>query len=300
MRGRERPAAGDLRSAQESVALAAGFAVPRPLLIAAVACRTAIDADATSEALVATNFAALRVDREPGAVHHAYVVRRRPEDYVLARAGEALQPVGDAADLLYALEHALTLDLQRRRPDLLFLHAAALVRRGRAYLFAAASGAGKSTLAWSLLHRGWSYLSDELAPVDPASLCVWPYPHALCLKAPPPGDDLPSATLRLGRTMHVPVDALPAAHERARVRLGGVFLLQRAPTGEPPRVRALGASEAAARLYVHALNALAHPCAGLDATLRIAASVPCHLLSAAAPAATCDLIDATLASFATC
>ena len=49
-------------------------------------------------------------------------------------------------------------------------------------LLAGASGNGKSTTAWALLHRGFQYLSDELAPLDLSAMTVHAFPHALCLK----------------------------------------------------------------------------------------------------------------------
>ena len=55
------------------------------------------------------------------------------------------------------------------------------------------TGAGKSTTAWGLLHHGFSYLSDELAPIDLETLEVLPYRHALCLKRRPPSPLLAGA-----------------------------------------------------------------------------------------------------------
>jgi hypothetical protein len=95
------------------------------------------------------------------------------------------------------LKKELTIDLQKIRRELYFLHAASLSLAGQGLLIVAASGRGKSTTAWALLHHGFDYLSDELAPVDLGSLRVQPYPHALCLKkAPPLPYSLPERTLR--------------------------------------------------------------------------------------------------------
>lgn len=46
------------------------------------------------------------------------------------------------------------------------LHASVLARRDRAVLFFGPSGAGKSVLSTQLARRGWTYLSDEFAPID--------------------------------------------------------------------------------------------------------------------------------------
>ena len=162
-------------------------------------------------------------------------------------------------------------------------------------LLAAESGSGKSTTTWGMLHHGFRYLSDELSPVDLATMSVFPYPHALCLKqdrlrpyALPPG------ALRLGRTIHVPVDTLPAPTASGPRALGGVFLVTHRPDMAAPEMRSIGPAEASARLYVTALNALAHPNQGLQAAVRIAQHVPCFALSSSDLSATCALICSTV------
>jgi hypothetical protein len=67
------------------------------------------------------------------------------------------------------------------RPDKLVLHAGAVSLRGCGLLLPAPSGAGKSTLTAALVLRGFRYLSDEAAAIDPISLEVEPYPKPLTL-----------------------------------------------------------------------------------------------------------------------
>ena len=64
----------------------------------------------------------------------------------------------------------------------LLLHAAVLAHDDQAVLFAAPTGAGKSTLAAALCESGWTYLSDELAIIDPHTLRVEPYAMPIVLK----------------------------------------------------------------------------------------------------------------------
>ncbi len=64
----------------------------------------------------------------------------------------------------------------------LLFHAAVLARDGRALLLPAQSGSGKSTLAAALSASGWTYLSDELAVLDPQTLCVAPFALPIGLK----------------------------------------------------------------------------------------------------------------------
>lgn len=197
--------------------------------------------------------------------------------FVLGRDGCPDREADDLDDLLFQLEKDVVLELQRRRSDLLFLHSAVLEWRGRAILLAADSGSGKSTTAWGLLHHGFRYLSDELAPIDPEAMVVWPYPHALCLKGRPAAPyPLPHETLDLGRTLHVPTSALPSPALIADpLPLGALFFVRHRPELETPKIRRMDPAEAGVRLYVVALNALAHPNRGLDAALRIASGIPC-------------------------
>ena len=196
---------------------------------------------------------------------------------------------------MFLLEKDLTVELQKRRPDLYFLHSAALERKGKACLLAADSGSGKSTTTWGLLHHGFAYLSDELSPVDLDSMRVFPYPHALCLKqVPPPDYPLPAETIDLGRTLHVPVRSLPSETITEPLPLGAVFLVKYCPRLAAPELRAISAAEAGARLYLTALNALSHPNRGLDAAVGIAEHVPCFAIHSAALPATCALIRSAL------
>jgi hypothetical protein len=142
-----------------------------------------------------------------------------------------------------------------------------------------------------LLHHGFRYLSDELSPIDLDSLMVVPYPHALCLKrSPTPDYRLPDNAMRLGRTIHVPAQALPSAFVTGPRPLRGVLLVKHCPDLRRPVMRSIGSAEAGARLYVAALNALAHANRGLDAAISIAERVPCFAVSTGDLGLTCALI----------
>ena len=195
-------------------------------------------------------------------------------------------------EMVFLLEADVTVVLQRQRPDLLFMHAAAIEMQGKAFLLAAASGGGKSTTAWALLHHGFGYLSDELSPVDLDSLCVYPYPRALSLKhAPPSAYPLPDDAIRLPHTIHVGASSLRGAVLNEPRPIGAVFVLQRERSGGFPTLRTLEAAEAAAYLYVNALNALAHSNRGLEAVVHVAGHVPCYAVSIGELRATCALIE---------
>jgi hypothetical protein len=190
----------------------------------------------------------------------------------IAGAGEATLP--DADNLLFHIDKDITIWLQLERRDLFFIHAAAVARESQVIVLTAPSGTGKSTFVFSLVEKGLEYLSDELAPVDLSTLSVEPYPHALCVKSPPPAPyALPSNTLQCGRRYHVPI---PGPVDRVRTLAGLVFL--RRDDERFHALRPISAATAAARLMANALNPLAHPGDGLDAAVTLSQAVPCYEL----------------------
>jgi HprK-related kinase A len=97
--------------------------------------------------------------------------------------GEALHRDLRADEVLPHLEWGISWRIVARRGDFLQVHAASMARDGRGVVLAGASGAGKSTLVAGLLARGWDYLCDEFALINPDTLMLHPYPKAVCIKA---------------------------------------------------------------------------------------------------------------------
>ncbi len=184
-----------------------------------------------------------------------------------------------------------TIAVQRIRKDLYFLHAAVAEVDGKAYLLVAKSGGGKSTTLWGLLHHGWRYLSDELAPIDLATMRVHAYPRALSLKRHPPAYPLPQADTGDASDASRSDRAIcPACRNWSRVlwRPPISCIIVQMPTRRPCERSAAG--EAGARLYANSLNQLAHANAGLDAAVQIAKSIPSFTLESADLAETCALV----------
>lgn len=65
--------------------------------------------------------------------------------------------------------------------DFLFVHAGCVARDGGALLLPAWTESGKSTLTLALAESGFDYLSDDLAPIDPVTGRVYPFPKRIKL-----------------------------------------------------------------------------------------------------------------------
>jgi hypothetical protein len=100
----------------------------------------------------------------------------RPEDVVLSVVTEASGWRFQFSDkwgvvstdpwaLANELRNAMLQEAVSRDRGIVPLHAAVAVREGSALLLAGPPGAGKSTLVLALIERGWSYVSDDLAPI---------------------------------------------------------------------------------------------------------------------------------------
>jgi HprK-related kinase A len=64
----------------------------------------------------------------------------------------------------------------------LIIHAAVLVKNGKAIVFPATPGSGKSTLSAYFALSGWQLYSDEMAIIDTKTLKVKPLFRPICLK----------------------------------------------------------------------------------------------------------------------
>ena len=98
-------------------------------------------------------------------------------DYVLTDA--APLPLAHG---LVAAEMAMNLQMALGERRFLLLHAASVEKDGRALIITGESGAGKSTLSAMLGERGWRFMGDEFALLDPESGLLHPFPRPISLK----------------------------------------------------------------------------------------------------------------------
>jgi hypothetical protein len=146
--------------------------------------------------------------------------------------------------------------------DFLFLHAGVVSAGEHRLILPAAPDAGKSTLVASLLREGCSYLSDELAPIDPVTSGVYPFPKHIAIAksgldhvaggAPDLPADYPELTAELSSRYLRPADLSAVVAGAGPVDMI-VFLT---PDREGrPQLHPLSSAETLAQLLDHSLNA---------------------------------------------
>lgn len=179
---------------------------------------------------------------------------------------EPIGPTVRAADALPFVEWGINYQLVGKRSNFLCVHAAALSRHGHGVLFPGQSGSGKSTLAAGLLARGWRYLSDEVALIDPVTLHVHPFPKALCIKsgafADVRGLDIPFAGRRhyvkgaKGQVAYVNPLCMGSSAIGRHCPIRFVILPRFVPASAPRLLR-LASAQAAFELTRNAMNRIA-------------------------------------------
>jgi hypothetical protein len=250
--------------------------------------------DPQAQSLLNSNYEWFKQPIEEAQITYRITRRAAGEGRLIARDGTCPELARDDGDFLYRFEKDMTIETQKLRTDLYFLHAAVLEMGGRALALVAPSGNGKSITTWGLLHHGFQYLSDELAPVDLTTMQVHPFPHALCLKTVPPNEyPLPRETIFTTRTVHVPAQFLPCQTTVNSILLEAIFFVRFVGEAAEPVLKPMGKGEAAARLFTNALNPLVHSGEGLDGAIEIASRTRCFELLSSNLTPTCDLIRST-------
>jgi hypothetical protein len=130
------------------------------------------------------------VERFLGPFHHDEA--GHPPVYTLNRAANDRGVVGytngrrfhegiSVGALLNRFLRRVNAEVIRTATDVLLAHAGAVSWEDRGMLLPAAMNAGKTTLVGGLIRAGFAYLTDEAAPIDPATSWVHPYPKPLAV-----------------------------------------------------------------------------------------------------------------------
>jgi len=192
----------------------------------------------------------------------------------LWRDGEPRETTVTDDYILAYLLWEITRLMFERSGDRVHLHGAALVLKGRAVVLAGRSEAGKSTLAGWLTHRGWGFLTDEAALVDPESLVVFPFWRPIGVRLPGPLDpivpqDAPEGHGRNERL--VPASTIGTLAPAAPLAL--IAFPSRAP-GEPTALRPLPPAATLMELTQHFPGLVDGGRAGFRRLARLVEAVP--------------------------
>ena len=202
------------------------------------------------------------------------------------------------AHALVAAEMGMNLQLALGERRFLLLHAASVERDGRAIILTGESGAGKSTLSAVLGERGWRFMGDEFALLEPETGLLHPFPRPVSLKNGsiaamsamvaadrfgPTIEGTPKGTIRHLRPR---TEALVRMDEPARPAL---ILFPR--YGAERAVRPVGAAEAFMRLTQASTNYVALGETGFGALTGLVQSCPAMAIDYPDADTACELID---------
>jgi hypothetical protein len=196
-------------------------------------------------------------------------LRRTRRGYAVEGGREPDSTDGTLADGLRSLRYQATLHLMDARPDLVWLHAAAVARDGRALLIAGPGGSGKSSLATELVGMGFRYLGDDAIPLDPLSGTVYPFPVTPAIRAAL-GGRLPREAVATLPRFEVELDATRVASSPVPVGLV-VFPVY---TGRPIEMRRWPPARTALDLLRHCLSFERHGKETVRALCPLAATWP--------------------------
>ena len=115
------------------------------------------------------------LEPEPTRIVGRLEVFREGDKYHLVGNSIASEEYRSLDDILVWFNKEVIHHLIQANPDLLWLHAGAAAYRGSAVVFPGAWGRGKSTLVTNLCENGWTYLSDDIIPIDLNSFKVIPF-----------------------------------------------------------------------------------------------------------------------------
>ncbi len=158
---------------------------------------------------------------------------------------------------------------------LFWFHAGAAGRRDRAVMILGPGGRGKSTLVTRLCASGWTYLSDDITPVDPGSDRALPFPVTPAVREDL-GCEMPVE--RLTDLKKIDVDIRPEAVCREAMPVAALLF----PTyshGAPPKLSRCSPATAALELLGNCLNFTIHREAAVHYFCELVKRVPAFRLT---------------------
>ena len=219
-------------------------------------------------------FAALLQPSAPRIVGRLHVSHAAGA-YLVEGGGTVALEDGSFTDLVRCVRFQVIQLLVQARPDLLWLHAGAAAAGGRAVLFPGRRGSGKSSLVAAVCRHGWSYLSDDVVPLQLETGALLPFPQTAAVR-PDPGRDMPEAWLRGPTKSLVPMASGCTATEPSRL---AAIVFPEFRRGASAELRACSPAQAAAQLLGQCWNLAQHGETGVGAVCRIVAPLAAFRLT---------------------
>ncbi len=155
-----------------------------PVLIAFADHQVSVTAPDNVRGLIEARFAPM-LAREPRNVAWNVVAEQEGPTYWVTEDEGVRTAASSPSDMMAVLSRAVVRAFIRARPDLVWLHAAALHVEGSALILVGAWGRGKSSMSASLIRRGWTYLSDDIVAIDPDTMAIYPFAKTLRVRQNP-------------------------------------------------------------------------------------------------------------------
>ncbi len=161
------------------------------------------------------------LDESPSSSRDVLRLRRANGVYELTLNGELVHSHEEWWEVGHIVRHEIIDAFINKHHHLLWLHAGAAVRDGEAVLFVGPFGHGKSTLVTRLCSRGWSYVSDDIVPIDMSNGYIFSFPLTPIVRENV-GTQLPRE--RVAEIPKVKVSLSPRSFHREPAPIGGVVL----------------------------------------------------------------------------
>jgi HprK-related kinase A len=249
-----------------------------------------------------------RIDRAPTGTFHIEVRTKRSwrsgrRYYHILGNQEELFVTRRPDAVLPHVEWAVNSLAARYLPGHLQIHASVMCRDGIGVVFVGSPGQGKSTLAAGLLARGWSYLSDEFALIDPITRRLAPYPKALCIKA---------GSFDVLRRAGLAIDLARIYHKGAKGRVAlldplavrpdvvaepcpiGMIVFPEYGQGKPPIIESISRAQAVLEMTRVSFNFVKFRRRGFDLLADVTRHARCVRLRTGELAETCQMIESCL------
>lgn len=112
---------------------------------------------------------------------HEYVIESTSNGLGLLKDGQPARQFGSCLDLICHLEEDIEITLTQTIGAWIGFHAGAVIIGDSACVIPGNPDTGKTTTTFNLVEMGQIFLCEEVAPVDPKTFLVYPYPQTLTL-----------------------------------------------------------------------------------------------------------------------